>query len=150
MKKIGQSKYEKICSIVVIVCNGMIISFINNKIWAFILVLGICFSAIALYNAIKEIEAFFYKFENVKKPESLSVILFAIGLITSLVSIYFTFNCILAYLFVLLYHLLIALCIIPLFLLMRTLGTQGTGRRNQEKSGDGSLIDAEDGDDSLS
>ena len=86
--KVGMSIFERIILWIIIICNGVIITCINNKIVACLLVVGVCFSAICPYNATKTIEAFFYNQENIKKSALTSVICFFIGFLASGISVF--------------------------------------------------------------
>lgn len=112
--KIGMSIYERIVLWIIIICNGIIISCVNNKIIACMFVVGVCFSAICPYNATKTIEAYFHNQENIKKSSLTSAICFLIGFFVSGISVFLLFDNWLVYVFWMLYHLLILFVTIPL------------------------------------
>lgn len=115
--KIGMSIYERIVLWIIIICNGVIITCINNKTVACLLVVGVCFSALCPYNAAKTIEAYFHNQENIKKSSLASAICFLIGFFASGISVFLLFDNWLAYVFWMLYHLLIFFVTIPLILI---------------------------------
>ena len=137
--KIGMSIYERIALWVIIICNGVIITCINNKIVACVLVVGVCFSTICPYNAAKTIEAYFYNQENIKNSPLVSAICFLIGFFASGISVFLLFDNWLVYVFWLLYHFLISFITIPLIFIGKQVEVKTKKTDENKKTGDGSM-----------